>query len=142
MEHSAFLIAHPRESAADVEFLTEIQCSDRWEGVLKEVIDVFRVNVKALDNVYDLSDARHLLLESVSALEAQQTDLQENGNDDKALQEQSAIMAKFENLRRLVETRGESLEGDECPEGLRRIISDSTRLRCDKCWRLYLKDAN
>ena len=138
MEHSAFLIAHPRESAADVEFLTEFQRSGRWEGELKEVIDVFRVNVKALDNVYDLSDARQLLLARKSILEARQTDLQENGNKD----EQSAIMAKFENLLRLVEARGEFLSGDECPEGLRRIISDSTRLRCDKCWHLYLKNTN
>ncbi len=138
MEHSAFLIAHPGKFAFDVEFLTEIQRSDRWEGELKEIIDVFRVNIKALDNVYDLSDARHLLLASKSILEARQTDLQENGNEDA----QSAIIAKFENLLRLVEARGEFLSGDECPEGLRRIISDSTRLRCDKCWHLYLKNTN
>ncbi len=136
MEHSAFLIAHPGKFAFDVEFLTEIQRSDRWEGELKEVVDVFRVNIKALDNVYDLLDARHLVLASKTVLEARQTDLQENGNKD----EQSAIIAKFENLLRLVEARGEFLSGDECPEGLRRIISDRTRLRCDKCLHLYLKD--
>ena len=129
MEHSAFLIAHPGKFAFDVEFLTEIQRSDRWEGELKEVVDVFRVNIKALDNVYDLLDARHLLLASKTVLEARQTDLQENGNKD----EQSAIIAKFENLLRLVEARGEFLSGDECPEGLRRILSDSTRLNVGTC---------
>ncbi len=122
MKKSIFLIAHPRQGTSDISFIDTFSCESRYEGELKETIDVFCINDDKFDFAYTfLQDALN------EAKEA----------DDKKLIE------KFENALRVVpkdEYEQLYLCATDCPNALFRIVSDKTRMRCDNGWSLYFED--